>query len=85
MGRAVNNPVAKFRVKSVGVRHCNPAANPAVPRREPNMEQGRNFNVYAVTNGLEMEAGHGCRIGMEKFPKFGGICISLSFQNFPKY
>lgn len=41
----------------MGVRHCNPAANPTVPRREPNMEQDRTFNVYAVTNGLEMESG----------------------------
>lgn len=44
-------------MNSVGVRHCNPAANPTVPRREPNMEQDRTFNVYAVTNGLEMESG----------------------------
>lgn len=57
VGKAVKNPTAKFRVSSVGVRHCNPAANPTVPRREPHMGQNRTFNVYAVTNGLEMESG----------------------------
>ena len=85
MGRAVNNPTAKFWMNSVCIRLCNSTAKHRSARERAQCgRQTWHDNVFAVTNVLEMEPGHRHWIAIEKFPKFGDISISLSFQNFLK-